>query len=119
MATSKWEVEFYETKSGRCPVRDFLGSLQAKDRVFAVRGLERLELFGPELRRPHVDYLRDNIYELRVQTPNGGLRVFYFFFDRRKIVMTHGIRKKTGQVPPAEIDRAIAYRADFLEQHRR
>ena len=119
VTTSSWEVEFYETRSGWCPVRDFLGSLQAKDRVFALRGLGRLELFGPELRRPHVDYLHDNIYELRVQTPNGGIRIFYFFFDARKIVMTHGIRKKTSQVPPAEIDRAIAYRADYLEQHRR
>jgi phage-related protein len=119
MTTHNWEVEFYETKSGRCPIQDFLGSLQAKDRVFAVRGLERLELFGPELRRPHVDYLRDDIYELRVQTPGGGLRLFYFFFDRRKIVMTHAIRKKTGQVPPAEIDRAIAYRSEYMEQQKR
>lgn len=119
MTTHNWEVEFYETRSGRCPVREFLGSLQAKERVFAVRGLERLEMFGPELRRPHVDYLRDDIYELRVQTPGGGLRLFYFFFDRRKIVMTHGIRKKAGQVPPAEIDRAITYRTDYLEQHKR
>lgn len=93
--------------------------MQAKERVFAVRGLERLELLGPELRRPHVDYLRDDISELRVQTPSGRLRVFYFFFDRRKIVMTHGIRKKASQVPPAEVDRAIAYRTDYLEQHKR
>ena len=117
MTASNWEVEFYENRSGRCPTQEFLDSLQVKERVFSQRGLERLETFGTGLRRPHIDYLRDDIYELRVQTPGGRLRFFYFFFVGRKIIVTHAIKKKTGPMPPAEIDRAVAYRADYLEQN--
>jgi phage-related protein len=117
MTTGNWEVEFYELTSGRCPTHEFLDSLQAKERVFAQRALERLERFGPTLRRPHIDFLRDDIYELRVQTPGGRLRFFYFFFAGRKIVVTHAIKKKTGPVPPAEIDRAIAHRAAYFERN--
>lgn len=118
MMASNWEVDFYEIRPGRCPTQEFLDSLQAKERVFAQRGLERLEKFGSALRRPHIDYLRDDIYELRVQTPGGRLRFFYFFFVGRKIIVTHAIKKKTGPVPPAEIDRAIAYRADYLDRNK-
>lgn len=112
-----WEVEFYESRSGRCPTQEFLDSLQAKERVFAHRGLERLETFGSVLRRPHVDYLRDDIYGLRVQTPGGRLRFFLLLLRWPKIIVSHAIKKKTGPVPPAEIDRATAHRADYLERN--
>jgi len=117
MTTSNWEVEFYETRPGRCPTQEFLDSLQVKERVFAQRGLARLETFGPALRRPHIDYLRDDIYEIRVRAPGGHLRFFYFFFVGRKIIVTHAIKKKTDSVPPAEIDRAVTHRADYLARN--
>lgn len=118
MTASKWEIEFFETRSGRCPTQEFLDSLEAKELVFATHGMERLETYGPTLRRPHVDYLRDNIYKLRVRVSGGNLRFFYFFFDGRKIVITHAIKKKNAQVPPKEIDRAIAYRDEYLRRSR-
>ena len=119
MTASQWEIEFYETRSGRCLTQEFLDSLEAKELVLTMHGMERLETYGPTLRRPHVDYLRDDIYELRVRVPGGNLRFFYFFFDGRKIVMTHAIKKKTAQVPPNEIDRAIAYREEYLRRSRK
>jgi phage-related protein len=97
-------------------VQEFVNSLQAKEQVLVMRGVARLETYGPDLRRPHADYLRESIYELRVHTPGGGLRFFYFFFVDRKIVVTHAIKKKIDQVPPREIDKAIAYRADYLRR---
>ncbi len=81
MAGMKWDVEFYERSTGRCPTREFLDELTARERVCAVRAFDRLETYGRELRRPHVDYLRDDIWELRVNTPDSGLRFLYFFFD--------------------------------------
>jgi phage-related protein len=116
MTSTGWEVEFYETDSGRCPTKDFIDSLQAKEQDLVMRGMGRLETYGPDLRRPYVDYLRDDIYELRISTPGGKLRFFYFFFDRRKMIVTHAIKKKTSDVPPNEIDKAVAYREDYLQR---
>ena len=72
--------------------------------------------YGPELRRPHADYLRDDLYELRVNVQRATVRLFYFFLERRIIVVTHGIKKKTGDVPPGEIDRAVNYRRRYLNR---
>ncbi len=116
MAGMKWDVEFYERSNGHCPTREFLDELTARERVFADRAFNLLETYGHELRRPHADYLRDDILELRVKTPDSGLRFLYFFFDRHSIVITHGIKKKTDKVRASEIDKAIQYRSDYLER---
>jgi phage-related protein len=42
--------------------------------------------------------------------------VFYFFFEGDRAILTHGIAKTTGKVPESEIDRAVAYRMDYLRR---
>lgn len=116
MVGMKWDIEFYERRNGRCPTREFIDGLTARERVFVVRAFNRLETHGRELRRPHVDYLRDDIWELRVITPDSGLRFLYFFFDRHSIVVTHAIKKKTDRIPTRDIDKAIHSRSDYLER---
>jgi phage-related protein len=110
-----WEVEYFEKDNGRCPVDEFLAGLSPKkDLPHIVNSLEQLEEHGNNLRRPYVDFLKDDIWELRVKTINGKFRFFYFFFDNNKIIITHGIKKKTGAVDPKEIERAKEYRANYL-----
>lgn len=114
-----YNVDLADDLSGAIGLRACPKSLSWIDdlKVVSQHALERLERFGPTLRRPHVDYLHDDIYELRVQTPGGRLRFFYFFFAGNKIIVTHAIKKKTGPVPPAEINRAIAQRAAYFERN--
>jgi phage-related protein len=115
----KWEVEFYVKSNGDCPTEEFLTELSKKakkDIVFINRALERLETLGPELRRPHADILRDHIYELRVGVFHRAYRLLYFFFDGQRIVITHGIVKKSDDVPAHEIDKAIEYRVDYYQR---
>lgn len=114
MGRPKYEIEFYEKSNGRCPTRDFLDTLSRKDVVFVDKALERLETHGHHLRRPHVDYLRDDIWELRVNIQRGKCRLLYFFYVGQQIVITHGFKKKVGKVPDSEIDKAIEYRNDHL-----
>ncbi len=111
-----WDIEFFEAGEGRFPVREFLDGLSSKDQVFVARALARLAEYGPELRRPHADYLRDDIYELRVNVQRATVRLFYFFAGRRVIVLTHGIKKKTDEIPRGEIDRAVEYRRRYLRR---
>ena len=67
-------------------------------------------------RRPQVDYLGDDIYELRVSAEQHRHRLLYFFHGRSIIVVTSGFLKKTDAVPRPEIDRARKCRADWLER---
>lgn len=115
-----WEIEFYEKPNGRCPISDFLNKLSPKDDLpFIEKALDRLEKYGHGLQRPYVDLLRDDIWELRVRTRRGQIRILYFYFFRTKIIITHGIIKKAGRVPDNEIEKAIEYRKDYLDQNRR
>ena len=80
---------------------------------FVLRVIDLLAEYGYRLDRPHAGYLRDDIYELRVRTRGGNVRILYFFFLREKIVLTHGFKKKAGKVREAEIDKAIEYQQDY------
>ncbi len=71
-------VVFYEDEKG-CPALEWLESLQDKVFVKGAIRVERLKQLGHELRRPEVDYLRDQIYELRWRMGHVNYRILYFF----------------------------------------
>ena len=81
---------------------------QAKCRV----RIERLQHLGHDLRRPEADYLRNEIYELRVGLQGINYRMLYFFHGRTAVVLSHGLTKKR-IVPPKEIDLAVERKRDF------
>ena len=113
-----WEIEYYEKPNGRCPVQDFLDDLSVKDELpFVLRKIDLLGEHGYRWKRPHADYLRDDIFELRTKTRSGNIRILYFFFLRDKIVLTHGFKKKAGKVPDTEIDKAMEYRKDYYQRN--
>mgnify|MGYP001564565848 CR=1 FL=1 len=67
---------------------------------------------------PFESFLDGSINKVRLRAGFGGdqYRAFYFFWDAGDIVVTHGLIKKSDQVPPGEIDRALRYRDDFLRR---
>lgn len=110
-----WEVEFFEKDNGRCPVAEFLAGLSPKkDLPYIYNSIKQLEEHGYRLKRPHAAFLKDGIWELRVKTINGNFRFFYFFFEKDKIIITHGIKKKTSAVNPQEIEYAKECRAIYI-----
>jgi phage-related protein len=111
-------IDYYEQANGRCPVLEFLEGLPAKDQVRVMKKIDLLEALGLNLRRPHADFLRDGIHELRVRTNHGQYRVLYFIFHRNTAVLLHGITKNVGRVPDGAIDRAVAYMDDYLRTQR-
>ena len=111
-------VEFYRTEQGTYPVREFLdalGSKEAQKVLWVFRLIERVD-------RVPVKYLKklvgsDDIWECRVPTYAGTYRIFSFFFQGNRLVVTHGYAKKTQKTDPRQIRRAERYRLDYLRRH--
>ena len=110
----KFEILFFELQ-GRCPVQEFLNSLDDKSaaKLYGLMGV--LEDVGNALREPYSKPLGDDIFELRTKTATGALRILYFFCVGHKIIMTNGFVKKTQKTPAGELALAKKYRKLYLE----
>lgn len=73
------DVVLYKEDEDTVPLRDWLRDLTPKARVKCIARIVRLKWRGHELRRPEADYLRDDIYELRVGLQHVNYRILYFF----------------------------------------
>ena len=111
-----FKIEFYTTNSGRIPVSDFLESLDKRMQARALRMITLLAHNGNELRPPDSKYLIDGIFELRIKSGHDISRILYFFYFDRKIILTNGFIKKTPKTPKKEIELAIRYKKDYIEQ---
>lgn len=111
------EIEFYDTADGKCPVEDFLQSLESKMQAKMLRTIDLLEANGRELRMPYSRSLKDGIFELRAKQGSNITRVLYFFYIGNKAVLTNGFTKKTQETPTSEITLAVKYRKDYERRH--
>ena len=112
-----YEIVFYDTDDGKCPVQEFLDSLDAKMKAKTFRTIDLLEMNGPNLREPYSGSMDDGIFELRTKQGTNITRVFYFFFVGNKIVLTNGFVKKTQKTPKAVLDLAKKYRDDYKRRY--
>jgi len=108
-----FEIVFYTKDDGSQPAREFLETLSLKMQTRIATIISMLKQAGGSLRMPHSEHLDDGIFQIRAQQEGNISRVLYFFTDGQKIVLTNGFTKKTRKTPPAEIERAKLYRADY------
>lgn len=54
-----------------------------------------------------IKYLRDGLYELRMEYNSNIYRVFFIFDDGQIVVLFNGFQKKTQKTPKAEIEKAL------------
>lgn len=111
-----FEVDFYKTPDGFCPIEEFLDSLEMKMQAKALRAVLLLEQNGNELREPYSKHLKDGIFELRVKQGSDIIRLLYFFVVRQKIILTNGFVKKTLRTPKRELELALKYCQDYLSR---
>lgn len=115
MSGGAYEVLFYRSPRGECLAEEFLNGLPAKVRGKILRWIEALELHGPDLPRPYADIVRGKIRELRIVFGSIQYRLLYFLAGKQ-IVLTHGFIKKTGPVPPEELERAERLMHDWQQR---
>jgi phage-related protein len=112
-----WNVEFFTAGDDRNPVRDFIKSLEEKDRLKVLNLLHALKEHGPALRMPHSRKMKnsDRLFELRTRGRNHH-RIFYAFYTGQTVVILHGFTKKTLKTPKKELETAEARMEMYIKE---
>ncbi len=105
-------IVLYREEDGSVPLLPWLDRLPTKVQDKCRLKIERLKALGFELRRPEADFLRDGIYELRVQHARINYRMLYFYHGSAAAVISHGLKKERA-VPSREIDKALERKRRF------
>ena len=98
-------ASFYETPSGRTPVREWIRSLDDEDRKIIGEDIKYIE-FGWPVGMPACRPLGDGLWEVRSDITQGRISRVLFCIDGGRMVLLHGFVKKTQKTPAA--DRKLA-----------
>lgn len=113
-----WDIRFFKKDNGRIPAKEFIDKLNKREELpYVEHMIDMLSEYGNKLDRPHADLLRDKIHELIISTRYGEIRLLYFF-DDKKIYITHGLFKKSKRTSDTQINKAIEYRKIHFKRGR-
>ena len=113
------DVIFYEDGRGNEPTAEFISELREKShtdknaRVNFNKIVAYIDILcekGTRVGEPVVKHLDGDIWELRPTSD----RVFFFNWQKGKLVLLHHFVKKTNKTPPREIEQAKRNQKDFL-----
>ena len=111
------KIIFYHKANGKCPVEDFLDSLndkQVQKVLWVLRLIRELEFIPKEYFKKLVN--TNDIWEVRVKSGNNIFRILGFFDSHQFIVLTNGFAKKSRKTPRKEIILAEQRKKDYLER---
>jgi hypothetical protein len=115
----QFSIEFYETATGQCPVRNFLDELSTSDPddfATVMAGLSKLRnrLYH---RSPLSKPIGNDLFELRL-VGKLNTRVLYFFMKGQRIIAVHGVRNKGRAIPARDLKTALERKNDWIARHR-
>ena len=106
-------IDFYRTRSGRCPVEEFLDALtskQAQKVAWVLQLIEELEVVPTQYFKKLVN--TEDIWEVRIQQGGNIFRLLGFFDGATLIILTQGFAKKSQKTPLDEIRLAESRKRD-------
>jgi len=65
-----------------------------------------------------IKFIRDGVYELRIEYNSNIYRVFFIFDEDKIVVLFNGFHKKTQKTPQNEIIKAIKIKEEYYEYKR-
>lgn len=91
---------------------DFIKKL-SKNETDKIR--RALDLFKVEEKLPRhfIKYIRDGIYEFRVNYGNNEFRIFFIYDGDTIVVLFNAFKKKTQKTPDSEIKKAIKLKEEY------
>ena len=104
-ARRKLPVAFYRTPGGAELVRDWLRSLDLKERRAIGTDLMRIQFRWP-VGMPLCRAMGNGLWEARTTLPSNRIARVLFCVNRDRIVVLHGFIKKTQKTPDQELTQA-------------
>ncbi len=112
------QVRFFQTTSGREPVREWLKQLGRPDSQSIGEDIATVQNGWP-VGMPVCRPLGDGLYEVRSSLPGGRIARVLFFFASGKLVLTHGFIKKSQKTPESNMRLARERMQEFLAKEER
>jgi phage-related protein len=95
---------FFRTEAGNEPVRSWLRAMNPEDRRLVGEDIKTVE-FGWPIGMPICRLIGGGLHELRTHLPGNRIVRIFFYIDRRqRMVLLHGIVKKTQATPASDLD---------------
>ncbi|GHT25885.1 hypothetical protein AGMMS4957_21190 [Bacteroidia bacterium] len=91
---------------------DFIKTLDSKELLKLKYILSLLEN-NDRMPVKFIKYIRDGIYELRLEYNGNIYRIFFIFDNDCIVVLFNGFQKKTQKTPENEINKAIKIKEDY------
>jgi phage-related protein len=115
-----FEIQYYRTAEGKCPVEDYLDSLsdrQVEKVLWTLRVVR-------ELNPVPAQYLQKlsgthDLWEVRISHAGNIFRLLGFVTSERRLMLVHGFTKKTQKTPPQEMTVAAARKKDHETREKR
>ena len=100
-----WKVFYYQTESGRYPVKEFMFEQDKKTHTRIRHSITLLSQKGPFLKPPYMKKLQRDLYELRIK---GQIAIRIFYSPKKDAYfLLHAFKKKTQKTPSRELKTAI------------
>ncbi len=95
--------------------KDFIESLNENEsrKVFYVLDMLKTQ---QRVSEKFVKYIKEDIFELRVEYNGNIYRVFFIFDKGNIVILFNGFHKKSQKTPKNEIDKAIQIKKEYYEQ---
>jgi len=94
---------------------DFMNSLSNEEQN-KVRKALLLFSNNDQIPYHYIKYIRDGIYEFRVNYGNNEFRIFFIYDGDTIVMLFNGFKKKTQKTPQKEIEKAIKFKTEYYEQ---
>ena len=108
-------VAFYETSDGKCPVKEYLDTLNVEDVEKILYSIDMIEELD-NVPAKFFKYLESGIYEVRAERKGNIFRLLGFFSVGCFVILTNGFTKKEQKTPRKEIEIAKKRRSDYLRR---
>lgn len=106
MRLKKLPAAFFETAGGNQPVREWLHTLDAKDRRLIGYDIATAEFAWP-VGMPLCRSLGAGLWEIRSNISSGRIARIIFAVVDEQMVLLHGFVKKTRKTPKKDLDLAL------------
>lgn len=113
-----FEIIFYTKQDNTQPVVDFLESLTPQEKAKIVKKIQILEIYGNQIQAKFLEFLQSGLFQIQVQSKDNYLRIIYFFYINKKIILLLGFKKKTNKTPQSYLQQAEKYKNDYIIHHK-